>query len=284
MSRRTVGFKLAFLVFMSLSSHAVAGGLITTATQTDSTSAPGVLVATNFGPDTVGIHDRLNFTQFNPGLGTLESINVTLTTTIHNDYVLEFPATPIMTTLSVATSEISDPSILSDPVKRALLTDGPAINLLGPSGTLRIFSGSGLTQPVDFVQMTKSSGTFSSMLSPADSHFIEPTQTTQSLSLSLTADNAPSLFSDFVGRGSLGLPVTATAFSSFFSSSGNGGGAVITTARASVSISYTYSAAPASHSAAPEPSSVFLLGLGIGIIVLACKMRSLSALVPTSKS
>src|SRR5262249_1210451 len=86
---------------------------------------------------------------------------------------------------------------------------------------------------------------------------------------------APSLFADFIGTGTVGLPVTATAFSSFYSNSGNGGGAVITKANAVVTIEYHFGAVP-------EPLSVCLLSLGIGIGFLADKLsRRTAATTPT---
>jgi len=142
------------------------------------------------------------------------------------------------------------------------LTDGPTITLFGPNGTTQIFGALATRQPVDFVQMTESSGTWDSRFPITNPNFIPPTMTTQSFSLRLTAADAPSLFPDFIGTGTVDLPVAATAFSSFHSNSGNGSGAVITTANAIVTIQYAYSAVP-------EPSSIILLGLGIGIIFLA---------------
>src|SRR4029077_4562102 len=117
-------------------------------------------------------------------------------------------------------------------------------------------------QPVDFVQLTERSGIWSSLLPITDPNFIPPTITEQSFSRTLSAPDAPALFSEFIGTGTVDLPVSATAFSSFFSSSGNGGGAVLTKANAIVTIQYGYSSIP-------EPSSVFLLGLGFGVTLLA---------------
>ena len=78
------------------------------------------------------------FDQFNPSLGTLQAVDVTMSTTIRNDYTLTFPVpTPIPTTVYVATSETTDPSILADPTKRALLTDGPTVTLYAPNGVTR---------------------------------------------------------------------------------------------------------------------------------------------------
>jgi hypothetical protein len=266
MCRRRIGFGLVCVAFLLISDHALAGGGLVTPLQTQSTSPSGVLVASNWAAGTTGVNNPLVFTQFNPNLGTLTAIDITLTTTIRNDYELIFASTPTPTTIDVATSQTTDPSVLADPAKRAMLTDGPTVTLFGPNGTTQIFGAPGTRQPVDFVQLTKSSGTFSSMLPITSPNYIPPTMTEQTFSLTLTAANAPSLFSDFIGTGMVDLPVTATAFSSFFSSSGNGGGAVITKASATVTIQY--------HLASiPEPSSVILLGLGISICLLANRLR-----------
>jgi hypothetical protein len=263
MCRRNIGFVLSCLVLLWFPKGAKAGGLSASAVQTQSTSPGGALVATDWGAGTTGVTNPLAFNEFNPKLGSLSSIDVTLTTTFRNDYELVFVNTPNPTTLYVATSQTSNPSVLADPTQRALLTDGPTITLFGPNGTTQIFGAPATRQPVDLVQMTETSGTWSSLLPITNPHYIPPTLSQQSFSLTLTAANAPSLFSDFIGTGKVDLPVTATAFSSFYSSSGNGGGAVLTTANALVTIQYIYAAS------VPEPSSIIVLGLGICISFLA---------------
>jgi hypothetical protein len=266
MGRRTIAFELSCMAFFLLSHRPVAAGQILTALQSRSTSPPGVLIATDWGPGTNGVTSPLSFEKFNPTLGSLTAIDITLTATIRNDYELIFVNTPIPTTIGVATSQTSDPSVLADPTKRSMLTDGPTVTVFGPSSTLQIFGAPATRQPVDFVQLTESSGTWSSLLPITSPHFISPTITQQSYSRTLTDSNAPSLFADFIGTGNVDLPVTAAAFSSFYSSSGNGGGAVLTNANAIVTLQYLYAAVP-------EPSSVIILGLGIGISFLASRLR-----------
>ena len=268
MHRRIVGFGLLGAAWLALFHHPAAGGEILTPFQTQSTSPPGVMVATDWGVGTTGITNPLTFEQFNPNLGSLSSISITLTTNIRNDYEMVFVKTPIPTTLYLATSQTTDPSVLADPSLRALLTDGPTITVFGPNGTTQIFGAPATRQPVDFVELTESSGTWSSMFDITNPNFIPPTITKQSFSLTLTATDAPSLFSEFIGTGDVNLPVAATAFSSFFSSSGNGGGAVRTVANAAVTIQYSYSAA-----VIPEPSTAILLSLGIGISLFAIRRR-----------
>jgi hypothetical protein len=70
MRRRVIAFDLTCLAVLLLSQHSAAGGQVTSI-QTQSTSPPGILVQTNWGPGTQGITDPLTFNQFNPNLGTL---------------------------------------------------------------------------------------------------------------------------------------------------------------------------------------------------------------------
>jgi hypothetical protein len=272
MRRRIVGFALLGVVCSLYSHHPVVGGEVLTPLQTQSTSPPGVMVATDWGVGTTGVTNPLTFDQFNPSLGSLTSIEITLTTTIRNDYEMVFVNTPMPTTMYLATSQTTNPSVLADPSQRALLTDGPTVTLFGPNGTTQIFGAPATRQPVDFVQLTESSGTWSSMLPITSPNYIPPTITEQTFSLTLTAADAPSLYSDFIGMGDVNLPVAATAFSSFFSSSGNGGGAVRTTANAAVTIQYSFDAI-----VTPEPSTAILLGLGISISLFASTRRRRAA-------
>ena len=260
-----------FVAFMSLCRQSWGGDVVFTPVQIQSTAASGGLTPTNWSASTAGINNPLVFNQFNPSLGTLLSVDITLTTNIRNDYELIFVPTPIITTIDVATTSTTDPAVLNDPSLRASLTDGPSVTLFGPNGA-QIFGAPATRQPVDFVQMTESSGTWSSLLPVTDSHYIAPTVTQQSFSRSLTASDSPSLFSDFIGTGTVGLPVAATAYSSFFSSSGNGGGAVLTEANASVEIQYAFVGA---QQLTPEPASILLLAVGFtGILVARRKSWS----------
>jgi hypothetical protein len=262
MTRRTVGIGICCLVTSCLSVQAFGGGSLTPV-QTQSTSPAGVLVNTNWSAGTAGINNPLSFSQFNPSLGTLTSITISMTSTIRNDYQLTFTQTPTPTTLYVATSATSDPSVLANPASRALLTDGPTVTLYGPNGTTQLFGPPGTRQPVDFVSLTEAKGTYSSLLPLTSPNYIPPTVTEQSFQRTLTAADSASLFKEFIGNGTFDLPVTATAFSSFYSNTGNGGGGVLTTASASVSIQYNFQIAPES---VPEPPGVFLLGLGAGLL------------------
>jgi hypothetical protein len=267
---RTRKFGIYCLGLLCVAGQAFGGGSLTP-TQTQSTSPGGVLVDTNWSAGTAGISNPLSFSQFNPSLGTLTSINITMTSTIRNDYELIFTQTPTPTTLYVATSATSDPSVLANPALRAQLTDGPTVTLYGPNGTTQLFGPPGTGQPVDLVSLTESKGTYSSMLPVTSPNYIAPTVTQQSFQRTLTAADSASLFNEFIGTGTVDLPATATAFSSFYSSTGNGGGGVLTTASVSVSIQYGFELA---QQIVPEPSSVFLLGLGAGLVILCSRRYS----------
>ncbi len=264
MSRRTLGIGICCVVTSCLSVQAFGGGSLTPV-QTQSTSPAGVMVSTNWIAGTQGVNDPLVFNKFNPNQGTLTSISITMTTTVRNDYTMTFASTPTTTTIYLATSQTSNPSVLADPSARAMLTDGPTVTLLGPNG-VTLFGAPGTRQPVDFVSMTESKGTYSSLLPISSPNYIAPTVTEQSFQRTLTAADSASLFKQFTGTGTLNLPISTSAFSSFYSSSGNGGGAVFTEASASVSIQYGYLITPQS---VPEPSSVVLLALGAGLVFLA---------------
>jgi hypothetical protein len=270
MNRYVMMIALAFLAVSWLWHQPAAGGEVLTPLQTQSIPA----TQTNWGAGTGGITDPLSFTQFNPSLGTLNAIDITLTETIHNDFTLVFQPTQVPTTLYLATTATTDPSMLAVPSKVDQLTDGATVTLFGPHGSSTIFGAPGASIPVDVVTMTESSGTFSSTLPVTDPHFIPPNNVTLSLSTTLDPSSSSSLFSEFSGTGSVDLPISATAFSSFYSDTGNGSGMVATTASAIVTVQYKYT--PIINSV-PEPSGLILLGLGIGLGILARRMHHLTA-------
>lgn len=270
MFRRNIALAFPCLAVLWLSHQpAIAGGMLTPL-QTQSIPA----TPTNWGPGTTGITNPLVFTQFNQSLGTLTAIDITLNLTIHNDFLLVFQPTQVPTTLYIATTSTTDPSVLANPSQVSQLTDGPTVTLFGPNGSTQIFGAPGTSIPVDVVSMTEPSGTFSSMLPDTSPNFIPPNNVGLSLSTTLDSSNAASLLSQFVGTGNVDLPITAMAFSSFYSNSGNGSGEVLTTASATVTLQYQYQPIITSI---PEPSSLILLGLGMSLGLLACCLHHRAA-------
>jgi hypothetical protein len=123
MYRRSIAYALSFLAVLMLSDHAARGGQIIITTPLQTATIP--MTPTNWGPGTLNIKDPPNFTPFDPSLGTLLSVSITLSLTVRNDYLLVFPDTPTLTTLYVATTRTTDPSVLSNPILVQQLTDGP---------------------------------------------------------------------------------------------------------------------------------------------------------------
>ena len=100
---------------------------------------------------------------------------------------------------------------------------------------------------------------FSSSLPSTSPYYIAPADFNQTKTLTLTAPADLALFS---GTGSLSLPVTASAWSSFFSNSGNGFGKVTTSGSASISVTYNWSPTGPAAQTVPEPAAVVLWGIG----------------------
>jgi hypothetical protein len=218
-------------------------------TQEQATFPAGVLVDTDWGPGTQGIADPLTFARFDPHQGTLNALTIAFTEQIRNDFFLNF------TTASTITLTTNDP-------RHGNLT-GPVVTLFGPDG-VPFFDPSSTAQPPDVRQVMASSGTYSSLLNPTDPHFLAPTATEATLTRTISD---PATLAAFTGSGNVELPVTATAHSSFESSTGNGGGGVLTRARADVTLSYNYTPPTPPPAAVPEPATVVSLVVGIGMVL-----------------
>jgi hypothetical protein len=256
MRRRTIAFELACLATLWLGHRPAARAESMTPLQTQSTTAAGVLTSTNWGPGTSGITDPLVFDQFNSKLGTLDSVVMTLTATVRNDYLLVFPNTIEATRLIVA--DTGNSSVLTDSTELAKQTDGPTVTVFAPDHKTQIFGAPGTMQPISSIDMTEPGPlTLSGLL----------TETTTTYPRTVDS-STPGLLASFIGPGTISLDVTATAFSSFFSSSGNGTGQITTKANATVTVQYLYTQA-----IIPEPSSLILLTLGLGGGLVASRWR-----------
>ena len=187
---------------------------------------------TNF-PDTV---NPLNFTKFDPKLGTLEAVNLSLSYTFKQTVSMTF----------------TDPSTIT------LDESQSSIAVQRPNGTTILNQ----IVPADMVSQTYTGPTFPHMITlPPNTQdgSITPLTLTTPADLALFTQSGPA---DTVIK----LPVFTTAQSSVMSSSGNGRGGDTDTIGVVASISYTY--API-----PEPSSFAALALGLGGYLLARRQR-----------
>jgi hypothetical protein len=89
---------------------------------------------------------------------------------------------------------------------------------------------------------------------------------TAPLSISYNALTDPADVKAFLGSGTIGFQVIATAAEHFFSSTGNGVGTSLTSAYPDVTITYVY--ATNRSISIPEPSSFLLVGIGGGLVLV----------------
>jgi hypothetical protein len=208
---------------------AAALGLVPAGARADVTAPQTVSIGptdTNFGPGTA-VNDPMVFNQFDPSLGTLNAVTVSMSYDfIHTSTVTFYTPGTIGTSATNNTMSVSLPNgggtVLS--ANSADYTRSTAFN----SATMT------LNTPVVLPATT-----FSGSLGP--------------VSLTSAADLAA-----FTGTGTIALPVTASSLAGLPTGNANGAAAVTTQADVKVTVSYSYTHKPA----VPEPSSVVLLGLG----------------------
>jgi hypothetical protein len=225
-----VGFGICCAAFVLLAQPTIARAEMTPL-QTQFATSGNELLQTNWSPGTTGVLTP-TFQQFNPSLGTLTAVDVTISFNISNTYHMTFSTTPTITDENFGTSGV-----------------GPTVTLLGPDHSTTIGGGSQPTQ--SFTEHQAAGTTF------------EHTTSFASGVLPYTLSASSPLFSDFIGTSTVTMPVSAMAFSTVTVDGGNGGGFVLTSANATVTVQYEYTLA-----VVPEPSSCILLGIGIGITTL----------------
>ncbi len=196
------------------------------------------LTATNFGVNGAP-NDPLVFNQFDPTLGTLQQVNVTMQYDFNQQISMTF----------------ANPATIT-------VTAGNNLIALERPDTTSIFSAT----PPTF------SETVTYGFAPGETtfpHTLNFGPQNNHVSLSPVALTSGSDLAAFTGPGTIALPLIASAVSSFSSTSGNGTGSSTTMAGATVTVQYVYSPT----NAVPEPSSMILLGLGGGGLMWGRRLR-----------
>ncbi|MDR3638164.1 MAG: choice-of-anchor E domain-containing protein [Isosphaeraceae bacterium] len=207
---------------------AAALGLLPVQARADVTAPQTVSIGatdTNFGPGTA-LNDPMVFNQFNPSLGTLTSVSVSVSYDfIHTSTITFYTPGTIGTSATENTISVT-------------LPNGQTI----ASGTAPDYSSS-----TKFDPSTMSLNKSITLAPKTDMGSLGPVSLTSSTDLAL-----------FTGSGTISIPVLASSLAGQSTNNANCGARVTTEAGAKVTISYTYTP----HPAVPEPSSVVLLGLG----------------------
>lgn len=237
------------LFCFALASLVGVAGARAAVTPVQSASIP-VTTQTNWSPATPSLSgmDPLVFNQFDPNLGTLTGVNITLSYTASHTVSMSFVNS---STIMVKTAPVAIE--LDRSVGGALLTASVPSVTYSQQGTVgQTYSTSA---PV---------GSQFYLTPVGVPHNTPNTPQTGSTSIALSSSSDLALFT---GTGTIGLPASAAAgIATITSDSGNGSGSVQTFAGVTVTVQYTY--APV-----PEPSSVALLGLGGGGLLLIRRTR-----------
>jgi hypothetical protein len=217
---------------------------VTTAAPITATTSPVTMsipvTPTNWSPGFhASLNDPLKLPRFDPSIGTLKSVNISLSSDVQNDFSMSFTA----------------PSVIT------IGATGTRVALDLPNGT-QILSA---TVP----DVTRTS-TVSGPPFPRDVTFPTLTRTATAGPVTLTSAADLAMFTALKSGDTIALPALATAQSTFTSSTGNGTGRVTTRAGADVTISYTYT--PAVHPV-PEPTSLVVVGAGVLVLVTSRRSR-----------
>lgn len=246
----------------------------TAGAQTGSTTAQTAaipLTQTNWGPTTPALSgvNPLSFTPFDTqgGALVLDSVSMTFHPHLQFNFSMDFQ-TPATITVSEISSDGNSPR--------------PTVTLYHPDGSTPILTAQ---PPTDPAVMTRAvtygfndgetmNQHFGSDLPSTSKFYLAPTTVDHTFSVTLTsaADLA-----QFVGTKNILLPVAASAYSEFTSTSGNGAGAITTRAGVDASLVYNYHKKPAPEFI-PEPASMALWTLGgVGLVVVRRTRRRAAA-------
>lgn len=226
------------------------------------------LTPTDFGPTSSKV-SPLVFQQFDTlnGNRLLDSVVLSFHAMIKNEYGIEF-TTPATITVSVGTGKADTP--------------GPTITIFQPDGAHPLLTVKAPNDP-SFLSRSVTYGDnpgetlglqngqvyrrdFSSALPPSSPYYLAPSSVQAANSLNMTAAADLALFT---GQGSVRLPVSASAFSTFRTSSGNGSGAVTTEATADATLTYNWHDRAPIPEVIPEPAAALLWGIGGAVVAAA---------------
>jgi hypothetical protein len=192
---------------------------------------------TDWGPVSHPPITALQFSQFNPSLGTLTGVSISL------DYNFSSQVTLNAVNASTLTMVVQGYMVLSLPQN-----DGQIHNIFSPSDTPNFNN---------VVQHT-----FSGPNSYSSTQDFSNTVSTELTSSAVRAQ--------FTGTGTIGLPIGASVpVTNFYTSTSQGHGVATTYASATVTLSYDY----IPHIPIPEPSSLVLLSLAGGGMLFAAHRR-----------
>lgn len=210
--------------------------------------------------------DPLVFGQFNPALGSLESVNVTMAYTFSDKVSMTF-ANPSGSQTIVLRSSFPQTPDVGPSVTLGGPASGPLSTLLTASAPVvtytKTFGGTGQTSPQTFSNNP-------AQFSPGSPFFLTPdgqpnnTFSTFTGSKSITITD-PTQLALFTGSGTVGLPASATFGATGHETGRNDSGSLTTYAGITVKLTYTY---------VPEPSSMALMVLGGGGLLAVSRIRS----------